>query len=242
MTAFVSSIGAKSAALAANVTPTMPSHQTNDVLVCIATSSQEAIALGTANGFAEVTSSPQFTGTGGSAAGIRLGVFWSRATTSNSTPPVITNPGDHCCACIAVVRESLRTGSPFSLQTGGVDAVSDTDIMCPGGTTADPDVMVMVIAANSIDNNASQTGAFTNDYLLNMSKVTDMNTNLGSGSGFGIGTGVMPLPGDFGSTTVQLNNNGSFGASMVLGFLPNQQFPFGVWPTDQVWVDYLQAR
>ena len=42
----------------------------------------------TSNGFVEFSASPQFTGTAGSAAGIRLAGFWSRATTSNSPSSV----------------------------------------------------------------------------------------------------------------------------------------------------------
>src|SRR5262245_9971571 len=72
----------------------MPSTSAGQLLLLVVETENEAITLTTANGFVEITNSPQSAGTAATDPANRIGVYYKRAAGSDSAP-VVADSGNH---------------------------------------------------------------------------------------------------------------------------------------------------
>src|SRR6266487_6493986 len=115
--------GAVSSSLNA-ATPALPAGiQVDDILLLVwETSNQNGTAAptSTVGTWAEVTGSPQGTGTAGtSGSGTGLRVFWARVV-AGFTAPTMSDSGDHNWAVILAYSGCVTSGNPWDVTNGGV--------------------------------------------------------------------------------------------------------------------------
>ena len=186
------------------ITPAWPTHQSGDVALLIVESANQAISLSTPAGFAEVTNSPQGTGTAAGTAATRLAVYWKRATTSAEAQPTVADSGDHQIARIITFRGVIASGNPWDVTAGNVASSASTSVSIPGVTTTVANTLVVTIVANATDTSSARTSGWTNTNLASLTERVDSNTKSGNGGGFGVATGVKATAGATGNTTATL--------------------------------------
>src|ERR1041385_2946104 len=102
----------------ASITPSMPpggaAPAANDILLLVCESENQAITLTTANGFVEITNSPQSAGTAATDPGSRLAVFWKRAVGSDAAP-VVADAGDHTTGQLHCFSGCRVSGNPWDV-------------------------------------------------------------------------------------------------------------------------------
>lgn len=206
-----------------NVTCTMPTGGSapaaNDILLMAVESENQAIALTTANGFAEVpTCSPQSAGTAATNPGTRLALFWKRAAGSDSAP-VVTDPGDHATCAIHVFRGAITSGDPWDVCAGGNDAAAnDTTGTIPGATTTVANTTVVLITSTSYNatvTDDSECSGWTNAGLDGLAGKYARTNTAGLGGGHCMAVGFWPSIGDYGASTVTLAHTSYKGAISI---------------------------
>jgi len=187
-------------------TPNMPSTSLNDILLAVGESENQAISLSTANGFVEVTGSPQGAGTAGSNPANRIAVYWKRAVGGDAAP-VFADSGDHTTCRVYVFAGVKTSGNPWNITAGGTDGdANDQSAVIPGATTTADDVLVVLIQGTS--NNATSTtncGAVTNANLASITERTDNTNTINLGGGHCLITGQKALKGAYAASTLTLS-------------------------------------
>lgn len=186
------------------VSPAWPTHQTDDIALLIVETSNEPVTLSTPAGFVEVADSPQSQGAGPPfQVGIRLTVFWARATSGAMATPTVADPGDHVRAQILTFRGCITAGNPWDV-TAGDSSTQTASVNIPGDTTTVDRCLVVAMVGNTTDTTTPQTSGWTNGGLNNVTEIADGNTDLGFGGGFGVAVGEKALAGAYGVTTATL--------------------------------------
>ncbi len=177
-----------------------------DVSIMVVVTANNPIVLTTAAGFAEMTNSPQSTGTAGQPPAVRLGVYWRRETSANNTNPVVAANGDFIYGNIFTVRGAKRTGNPIDASAGGILASASTAFSVPGATTTVPLCLVCAIVAHSTDIATAEASGWANADLVNFTEPSgaDGSTISGSGGGFAFATGIKTAAGVYGASTGSL--------------------------------------
>jgi hypothetical protein len=183
----------------------MPDHAAGDILLLGVESANETVALGSAQGFVEVTNSPIGTGTASGTNATKISVFWVRATSGAMAAPTITNPGDHTLAVCASFRGCISTDNPWSTTTGDVAPNDSSVVTIPGHTAVHNEALVVLWATGRIDNSTPQFGDFTGE-LSNLTRRVNYATAAGNGGSLAMATGELALAGTFSVTTAPLNN------------------------------------
>jgi hypothetical protein len=186
----------------------------DDILLLFCSSENQAITLSTPQGFAEVTNSPQGTGTAGSTGSVRLAVFWKRAVGSDAVP-VIADAGDHVTGQILCFSGCINTGNPWDTTAGDVASSTSTSVTIPGGTTSVNDCLIVMAVANSTDTTTAQTAVMTNASLANIAERVDANSTAGLGGGVGVDTGEKTIAGTVSATTTTLVSSSLQGRMMI---------------------------
>jgi hypothetical protein len=195
---FVASTGAAFSSTAAP-TATLPAGQRlNDILVLILQSSQQDLAtpagytrLGPQNGI----------GAAASAGSTRLGIFWKRATASESAP-TIADSGDHTYGVMLAIRGAPSSGDPFRMIGQAWKFTASTTGTADAGTTRKANCLVLNIFAHAIDSATAQGSSPTNSSLTSVTEVFDGATTDGTGGGIYVASGIKADPGDVAATTV----------------------------------------
>ena len=202
------------AANTAAITPALPAGiAVNDILLLFLETGNETITIPTPNGgtWAEVTNSPQGTGTTGAAGtGTRLTVFWSRYNGTQGAPTT-SDSGNHQLGRMIAIRGAVTSGDPWDITAGGVEAVSDTSGSIPGATTTVANTLVVAAIATALPDATGTTNfsLWTNGDLASLTERTDNTTNQGNGGGLGIVTGTKTTAGAYSNTAVTIAAAGS---------------------------------
>jgi hypothetical protein len=190
-----------------SITPSLPADiQTNDILLLFVETPNWAVTITDANGgtWAEVTKSPQATGTAGAADATRLTAFWSRYNGSQGAPTATAALSDQIIGRIIAVRGAAASGNPWDVTSGNVSSLTILSYPITGATTTVPNTLVVAVVANTVDTTDSLTLTWVNSNLTSLTERIDNNTDIGLGGGFGLATGVMATAGNYGATTVTL--------------------------------------
>ncbi len=194
----IASVGTAFSSTAAP-TATLPTGwQQNDILVLVLQSSQQNIAtpagytrLGPQNGI----------GAAAAAGSTRLGIFWKRATSSESAP-TIADSGDHTYGVMFAVRGCRTNGDPFRMIGQAWKFTGSTTGTADIGTTRTGNALVVNIFAHAIDSATAQGSSPTNASLTGVAENFDGATTDGTGGGIYIMSGLKEAPGDVTASTV----------------------------------------
>lgn len=193
-------------ASAGTCTPPMPAGEVaDDILLLVVVTENEQVFLTTANGFVQVTNSPQTVGTGSANGSNRVAVYWKLAVGSDASPVVTDVTNQHTCQ-IHAFSGGKTIGNPWNITAGGNDSGgNDTSALIPGATTTVTDTLVVLIQATSDDSTSTTNcGAVTNANLANITERTDNTDALGLGGGHCLITGEKATAGAYGSSTLTL--------------------------------------
>lgn len=213
---------AVSGTIAAGLSVPWPAHAVGDIaLLFVESTGGQPVTLGIANGFVEVTGSPQATGTGTN--GTRLTVFWARATSAAMAAPVLGAPSDHVYARIVTYRGVIASGDPFDGIAGGVKAAASTGVSLDSVTTTVANTRIVQAVARDNDNAAAAFSAQANANLTGIAEQLDAGTANGNGGGLGVWSGVMATAGATGVTTATVTS--SINAFITLALKPQPAAP-----------------
>lgn len=198
-------------------TPGLPAgYFPNDILLLVVESENDTNALTTANGFVEVTNSPQGAGTLNTNPANNISVYWKRAVGGDSAP-IVTAHTDHTTCRLYAFTGVRLTGNPWNITAGGNDsAANDTSANIPGATTTVNDALVVLIQGTS--NNATATtncGAVTNANLANITERTDNSNTVGLGGGHCLITGELATAGTYATSTLTMGATTFKGAMSI---------------------------
>lgn len=194
-----------------------------DIALLFIQSSNEAIA--TPAGWAQVTNSPQSTGTAATAGAVRIAVFWKLCNgTENGTTVSVADTGNHTVGQIAHYR-GCDNASPFDVTAGGTKAAASTTATLPAVTTTVADCLIVLVSGNSNDaNSTTMYSAWTNANLVSLTERIDRSVNSGTGGGFGVADGSFVGPGNTGTTTA--TETSSRDAYLTIALKPPQGTKF----------------
>ena len=213
----VQAVGTADAAMS-TISPAWPAHLAGDIALLFVETSNQATAttLSDAQGFVEVTDSPQGAGGGAGTSGeCRLAVFWCRATSNAMSAPTVVDVGNHQYGVIVTFRGCIASGDPWDVTAGDIDDVGSTSVSIPGDTTTVADCLIVAACARGIDDAAAKFTDWANADLANVAEIFDEGTALGHGGGLGIATGEKAAAGAFGATTATLANSSMQGRIMI---------------------------
>ncbi|MEP2774657.1 MAG: putative Ig domain-containing protein [Luteolibacter sp.] len=186
------------------ITPALPSGRASgDILLLFVETANQAVSISNPNGgtWAEVSGSPQGTGTAAGSSSTRLTVFWSRYNGTQGNPTV-SDSGDHQTARTIAIRGAAASGNPWNVTAGGIESTSDTSASIPGVTTTVPNTLVVVAVAGSLPdaNGTANFSGWSNSNLTDLTERTDDTRNSGNGGALGIATGKKATAGATGNT------------------------------------------
>lgn len=182
--------------------PTLPAHLTDDILVVMCESANQAVAV--PSGYTEFTNSPQGSGTAAAIGAVRLHAFWKRATSAAETAPqVVAGTQNHTIVRIFGIRGCATSGNPFDVTAGGT-AASATSYTMPSVTTTVPGCLIAYLGAFDQDTATANILSVTSGGSLDsaVDKVIDSFTTTGVGGGLGMFYGVERTAGASGTIGV----------------------------------------
>ncbi|MEI7851531.1 MAG: putative Ig domain-containing protein [Kiritimatiellales bacterium] len=187
------------------IAPALPAGiATGDILLLFVETANQTSTVSVANGgtWAQVTGSPQGTGTAAATASTRLTAFWSRYNGTQGAPTV-SDSGDHQIARMIAIRGAAASGNPWDVTAGGVEATSDTSASIPGATTTVANTLVVVAVAGSLPDSTSTAifSGWANANLTSLTERTDNANTSGNGGALGVATGIKATAGAYGNTT-----------------------------------------
>lgn len=187
------------------ITVAWPAHLVDDVALLVIETANEAVSLTTPAGFVEVAGSPFGTGTAGGTAATRLTVFWARATSTSMASPVTNDPGNHVIGRIFTWRGCIKSGNPWDVTAGDVEATGSTTVSVPGAATTVIDCLVVALCTNPVDATAGQAnGTYTNADLANIAERANQGAIAGNGGGWTIVSGEKATAGAYTTTGMTL--------------------------------------
>ncbi len=182
----------------------------NDILLLFLETAAEAITVsGGTETWAEVTNSPQSTGTAAGASSTRLTVFWARASQNAPTSPATSDSGNHQLGSMVAVRGCITTGNPWDV-TGGNVASTSTTLSLTGVTTTAANCLIV---AGATSHGATTVSLESNASLSSLTEQVDTNTSDGNSGSLVIYTGGLAAAGASGTITA------TFAATSIQGFL-----------------------
>lgn len=189
-------------------TPTLPTHATNDILVVVAMTANQAFPS-MPSGWAHAPGSPTVgIGTAGAAGGLRLHVLWTRASSAAQTNPVFGDSGDVQYLRAMSVANVISVGDPWDASANYNATSNTTSLIFPAITTTTPNTMVILAAA--FDRDAASTavlGAPTNANLTSVVERMDNIVTTGTGGGVGCITAANTATGNIGNTTATITSS-----------------------------------
>lgn len=219
MGAYLQAAGTYTAGTAAPVPPIPAGATAGDIMVLLCESSNAAIvndaALKSA-GWAEITGSPQ--GTGSGTAATRLTGYWKRHDGSE-TNPNLGDSGDHTGGTVLLYRGCISSGNPINDSAGSVAASASTAVGFPGITTTVDDCLVVNAVAWSTDTASAQASGWDNDDLLGLTEVIDAGSTAGNGGGISVAQGLKESAGAVASTSATLATS-SVQGRLTFGLIP----------------------
>lgn len=158
----VGASGAKVEANGASVTPSLPAHQVNDLLLCAATSNDNTTHSVATSGWAQVYQLTQ-TGSGHP----RSSLFYKKAASTSETNPTITHSGGGGIVAACTAFRGVDTTTPFDVTYAAshyADTTNSSNVTSGSMTTATSGAMMLFLG--HINNNrcslsASVTGGLT---------------------------------------------------------------------------------
>lgn len=182
--------------------PTLPAHLTDDILVVMCESANQAVAV--PSGYTEFTNSPQGSGTAAAIGAVRLHAFWKRATSAAETAPTVSaGTQNHTIVRIFGIRGCATSGNPFD-ATAGTTVASASSYTMPSVTTTVPDCLIAYLGGFDQDTATANILSVSSGGSLDsaVDKVIDSFTATGVGGGLGMFYGIKRTAGASGTIGV----------------------------------------
>lgn len=193
---------------AASHTVSLPTHDTNDIIVCVVTTANQAVAAANTfadNGFTLVPNLPIGVGTAGAAGGISLDIYWTRATSAAQTAPITGDSGSYQSSVAFSIQNCVITGQPFETPANTRQTTAATTVSFNNITTSNANTMIAHIIGMDRDAiSTAEVGALTNANLTDLTEVQDEIGNTQAGGGSYVGTGRKVTAGAIGNTTATI--------------------------------------
>lgn len=204
-------LGAKSQSTGGSVSPSVPAHVEDDLLLCIVEANyggsgvQNSIVLDSAEGFVAVAGTPfRYAGSGGSTGGTQAALYWKRATSSSTPPPTVSSSNDHIVAWIVSVGGVKDFGNPINAVATG-SALVATSFTGPGLTTTVNNCLVLSMITTATDSaSTAKASEWANADLVDVHEILDDGTTNGGGGGVVAAVGILEtagVAGDFTATS-----------------------------------------
>lgn len=211
-------VGTAVSATTGTLTVAWPAHVAGDIaLLFVECQGGDTASLSTANGFAQVTNSPQSTGSAGT--GSKLSVWWCRATSSSMASPIMTAASNHQYGVILTFRGCASSGNPINISSGGVKASASTTTTTSGVTTTADACLIVEAITKDLDSASAFASAQTNAALTGIAERFDAGTISGNGGGIAVHTGTKATAGATGGTAVTVTS--SISAFMTIALAPD---------------------
>ena len=219
----ITALGTFTAGAGGTLFPGQPAHLTNDILVMVVTTANQAIPSWPA-GWTEFTNSPQGTGTAGAIGGVRISAAWKRCASASETAPQL-NAGtmNYVGARIFGVRGCITTGNPFDVTVGGVQASATNSYTMPSATTTVPNCLIAYMGAFDQDNAAANQlvmGTVPSGLDSGWDKIVESFTTTGTGGGLGVMYGAKKAAGAAGTASVLIVALTGTAAYLTVAFKP----------------------
>lgn len=171
-----------------------------DLLVLVVGSANQTIA--TPSGWTQVSNSPQGTGTGGSAGGVAVAVFYKIVSGAQSALSV-ADSGNYTVAQMLCFRK-VDTSTPIDVTAGSVkSSATGTTFTLPSvTTTADNDLVLLCVGQDRDLASTTNLSSWTNANLANILERIDQTIADNTGGGIGVATGEKATAGSTGTTSV----------------------------------------
>ncbi len=176
-------------------------HVSGDLLLIFRTTANQPTGgtVPPTGGWAEVSGSPQGTGTAGGIGGAGINIYW-KMSDGTETTVALGDAGDFN-ACRAIVVKGNNASSPINASAGDTDSSGTTSRTLPGVTTTADNCLILFFAATDRDNTGASWSAQTNSNLTSTAEAFDAGTATGTGGGLMLWHGVLATAGATGSTT-----------------------------------------
>lgn len=187
-----------------NLTPVLPAHVQDDVLV-VAMATEDNVGLTTVAGWTEIAAFQQGT------TGIILVAWWRRVGVAETVAdPLLTKAsGTGAGLAIAGKIAGVRTaGNPWSAAPVNQANGSGTTVSCGGGiTTTVADTLLVFFAGNSVSSATPQTSGYaaaTDPPAGSWTEAADQNVTTATGAGLAVATAPKTTPGATGALLATL--------------------------------------
>lgn len=209
-------VGTAVSATTGTLTVAWPTHAVGDIaLLFVETQGGGTATLSTANGFVEVTNSPQTTGSAGT--GTKLSVYWCRATTTAMSSPIMSAGSNHQYGVILTYRGCVTSGDPYDVTAGSIKAAATTSATVTAVVTTVPDNLIVQAITKDLDSTAAFASAQTNANLVAIRERFDAGTISGNGGGIAVWDGLKLTAGSTGTTSVTVTS--SINAFMTISLM-----------------------
>lgn len=185
-------------------TPPIPAgYADGNLLVLFVETANQAVSA--PSGWAEVTNSPQGTGTAGAAGGVRISLFY-KIVSGTPTAPTITDSGDHTNARIYLFSGNDTT-TPFNTSAGRVQETASTTYTGNAlTTTRDGCLIVDFIAMDRDAVSTTNLSSWANASLASITEFDDRTDSGATGGGVGAAYGIDTTAGSVNATTATITS------------------------------------
>lgn len=166
------------------ITPNMPTHQANDILIAVCHTANQDFPNSPAGWSLAPNVPAPGIGTAGAAGGVKLFVYWTRATSAAQTAPLFGDSGDYQYIRIMSVQDVITTGDPWDVGANNRQTANTTAVEYPTITTTVANTMIIWAGAWDRDEaNTNIQGTLTNANTVNQTERMDNITTTGTGGG-----------------------------------------------------------
>jgi len=186
-----------------NLTPSLPSHAVNDILVVALATEDNTATLSAPAGWTQIPATQP------NSTGMRLCAWWRRATQTGTANPLLSkSTGTGASVALAASFGGVRTtGNPWDATPVAQANASSVTVAFGGGMTVNDQAMIVMLVSNTTDTNTAQTSAYraaTDPVQANWTERADTNSNTASGAGIAAATAIKTGTGATGSLNATL--------------------------------------
>ena len=197
-------------ASAASFTVDLPAHEIDDILLVVVTTANQLLPAANtflSNGYQLVPNLPDGSGSAGAAGGLRMFIYWTRATSAAQTAPVTGDSGSYQSAWAYAIQNCITTGQPFETPANSQQLTASTTLTCPSITTTNANTRVYY--AIGMDSDQNNTGPITLISNANLTGILNHGGNLsnaGAGGGSALQSGRKITAGAVGTATATITS------------------------------------
>lgn len=186
-----------------SVTPSMPTHAADDILVLYVSGDFSADTITVSGGSLTWTLKTD-SSTGATNTDVWLKVYWARATSGSETAPTVAGSNNVVQAQISSFSGAITSGDPFDVTTTRDDTGSGTTVTWDAVTTTVADCLILLPVGFADDTGSDPGTSYSNGNLSSITERADTGTALGNDNRLTLVDGGKASAGDTGATTATI--------------------------------------